>query len=258
VCTKQLDLTDRRHGAKIIEWVHLLKILGAHKIHIQIRNFHPNLIKILNHLQSKELIEWNRYKDPNTFTGSRLYDDQHRLLQMNVINDCFYKVRNLYDYIAILDFDEVIMPVKEQDRTWQDILSHLDRTFLHYDSISSANVYYPHHEVEIFKDIPNHHYMLLHVQRSIASTLEIDSIKSFIRPDFVLVVHNHYAVKCLSQDNLSLTWCSKDVLPKNISQLNHYRSDVADQFKATVLDTKIWKYKDELIKAVSETIEEIN
>jgi Glycosyltransferase family 92 len=257
VCTKQLVLEDREYGAKIIEWVHMLRILGAHKVHMQIRNVHPDIVEVLNHLQEKELIEWNHYKDPKGIADTKLYSGQHRLLQMNVMNDCFYKVKDLYEFVVILDPDEVIMPVIKEDKSWQDIFNHLDPVFFHSDSISNANVYYPHQKSEIVKYIPKHHYMLQHVQRSIAFTSNIDAIKSFVRPGLVLVVHNHYAIKCLSYNDSSPTGCSKTVISKNISQLSHYRNDVDDEFKATVLDTKIWKFKNELIKAVRETMNQM-
>lgn len=235
----------------------MLRILGAHKIHMQIRKVHPDIIEVLNYLEAKELIEWKYFKDPNEFVDLQLQKEEHRLMQMNVINDCFYKVKNLYEFVVILDFDEVIIPVVHEDRSWSDMLRRrVDKYSIFSDTITSSNVYYPYQEVNKHEDIPKHHYMLQHVQKSSASN-ESFIFKSFLRPGFVLVAHNHFALKCLSQFDLSLTYCNRHDLPIYVSQLNHYRNEVDDKFKKTVSDTKIWKFKDKLIEAMNETLNNI-
>jgi Glycosyltransferase family 92 len=255
VCTKQLELENREYGAKIIEWVHMLRILGAHKVHMQVRFNHPDIVEVLNHLQEKELIVWNHYKDPEGIADTKKRTRQHRLLQMNVMNDCFYKVKDLYEFVVILDPDEVIMPVVKEDKSWQDMLSHLSDSFLNSDAFSVANVYFPHQKLNPYKDIPSYSYMLQHVQKSVKLLKAGDGMKSFFQTDRVLVVHNHFALRCVKS---KINWCNNKHIPQNISQLNHYRDYVQPEFHKTVLDTKMWKYKDELVKSMRDTFDEIN
>ena len=255
LCTKQLLFDKRNQGVKVIEWVHMLRILGVDKVYIQIRNIHEDVVEVLNHLQSKGLLEWRYYADPSGTADTKLRTRQHRLLQMNVMNDCFYQVKNLYDFVAIFDPDEVIMPVANEDRTWEDMFTHLDSSFSSSDAFAVANTYFPNQKLQPFKDIPTHNYMLQHVQRSVEILQKGQGEKSFFNTERVLVVHNHYALKCLYGKNNF--YCRNPKVPLKIAQVNHYRDEVEKKFNVTVLDSTIWKYKDELIARVQESLNEI-
>lgn len=250
-----LVFDKRENGMKFIEWVHLLRILGVDKVYIHVRNIIPELIEILDNLKSKGLLEWTHYKDPLGTADTKLRTRQHRLLQMNVMNDCFYKVKNLYEYVAIFDPDEVIFPVNEEDRTWDDMFKRLDSSFFICDAFAAPNAYFPHKKLKPYDDIPLHNYMLQHVQKSVETLKKGDGMKSFFKTDSVLVVHNHYPLRCLFG---AKNWCRNKHISGNISLLHHYRDDVGKMFLETILDTNIWKYKDELIKKVQETYDEIS
>ena len=255
LCTKQLLFDKREQGVKVIEWVHMLRILGVDKVYIQIRNIHQDVIEVLNHLQSKDLLEWKYYADPSGTADTKLRTRQHRLLQMNVMNDCFYQVKNLYDFVAIFDPDEVIMPVMDEDRTWEDMFTRLDSSFFSSDAFAVENTYFPHQNLKPFENIPTHNYMLQHVQRSVKLLKKGDGEKSFFNTERVLVVHNHYALKCLY--GINNFYCRNPKVSLNISHVNHYRNEVESKFNVTVLDTSIWKYKDSLIAKVQESLTEI-
>lgn len=113
-------LENRDQGARIVEWVHMLRILGV------VKKVHSDLAKVLNNLKAKDLIEWKSYKDPSGFDDSNDHNLQNRILRMVPINDCFYKTRNSYEFIVLLDLNEIIMPLMEEDRNWQDILTRSD------------------------------------------------------------------------------------------------------------------------------------
>lgn len=252
LCTKMLVFQKREQGVRIIEWVHMLRILGVDKVHIQIRNIHPDLVQILDYLQFKKLLEWNYYGDPSGTADTKLRTRQHRLLQMNIMNDCFYRVKNLYEFVAIFDPDEVIMPVKDGDKTWEDMFKHLP---VHdFDTFAVQNAYFPHQKLPPYDGIPTHNYMLQHVQKSVETLKTGDGMKSFYNTDRVLVVHNHYGMRCLFSKR---DYCRNKHIPVNISQVYHYRDEVEKKFNVTVLDTKIWQYKDELIRKVQQSLDEI-
>lgn len=48
VCCKSLSFSDRSYVIRFIEWVHILRILGADKITLFNQHVHPELFKILN------------------------------------------------------------------------------------------------------------------------------------------------------------------------------------------------------------------
>jgi hypothetical protein len=53
--------------------------------------------------------------------------------------------------------------------------------------------------------------------------------------------------------------CERSLKNHNMSQVNHYRGKVYKrETNETVMDTEIWKFKDELIRAVNETLAATN
>jgi hypothetical protein len=172
---------------------------------------------------------------------------------MLVLNDCFYRTKDLYERIILIDPDEIIVPVHEDDKTWQNIWDRLNSTFYESDSAAFANIYFPNLREKYFPEIPRHYYVLQHVKRSPPEVKPFNIHKSFFRPENILAVHNHRAFRCLKSKTY---WCRLAKVPLEIAQLNHYRNAVKDRFaNGTMKDTMIWKYKDELIKAVEETLE---
>lgn len=253
VCSKQVTFEKRESTTRFIEWVHLLRILGAEKIYFSFEYLHPEFYKIVNYFEEKGFVETWPYLDPSGISDSTFATAQTNLVEMNILTDCFYRVKNLYDYVVVLDFDEVIMPVNEDDFTWKDIIKRVK--FSNYlDGLISQNVYYPDIGSSTFEDIPNYMYMLRHTQRSQTYSTNIQMLyKSFFRTERVLTVHNHSPLQCLTKTKR----CCRHFIPHNISQSNHYRSHVdGDNFKVIRVDNTIWKYKDELIKAVQETFKE--
>lgn len=254
VCTKQIFLENREYAPKLVEWIELLKILGAAKIHIVVKYVHPDMKTFLDFYEEKGIVEVFPFLEPSGVSTSKMRSNQSRLLQKNMMNDCFYRVRNLYELLVILDPDEVIMPVMESDKTWDDMLKHVNLKDKKC-SYASQNVYYPEVEANLYPEIPKHSYMLQHVQRSVNYSKFGDAVKSFFIPDKIVVVHNHHAL---------FSWYSGlkrsrlGSFPTNVSQLSHYRDAVGKDFMKTRLDTTIWKFKEKLISAVNQTLTEVN
>ena len=206
--------------------------------------------KVLDFYEKKEILEVMPFLEPSGVSTSRMHSYQDMLLQMNMLNDCFYRVRNLYDFIVIIDPDEIIMPVDSDDKTWEEMLKHVNLTEKRC-SYPSQNLYYPNTGAKLFPEIPKYNYMLQHVQRSVNFSPISHSVKSFYLPEKIIVVHNHNALLSW-YDYLKPSWIGW--IPTNVSQMNHYRDSVGDNFKKTVEDASIWKYAEELIDAVNRTL----
>ena len=164
--------------------------------------------------------------------------------------DCFHKVRNLYDYVAVIDFDELIMPMMEENMTWEDIIKGADAKE-HIDAYVSQNVYYPETNKKPSKSIPKYMYMLQHNQRSQKRSKIGAAVKSLLSTERVLSVFSHKPYQCLSETEYN---CAIKNLSTNISQNSHYRIRVEKQFQATIEDNTIWKYKERLTKDVQGTL----
>lgn len=254
VCTKQTILENREYTPKFVEWVELLRILGAEKIHIVVKFVHSDMQEVLNYYEEKGIIEVIPFLEPSGVSTTQMHSYQDFLLQMNMLNDCFYRVRNLYELLVIIDPDEVIVPVRGNDRTWDEMLKHVDLSEKRC-SYQSQNVYFPETGAKLNPYIPYNNYMLQHVQRSVNYSTFGYSVKSFFLPEKIVVVHNHNAFFSW-YEGLKVSWIG--FLTTDVSQLNHYRDVVNENFRETAADTTLWKYKNELINAVKETLMAVN
>lgn len=256
ICTKQLKYGGRDFIVRFIEWMHLLHLMGVDKVHMTVTEVHEEMVKVLEHFEKLGYVEWKRYNDPTEIADHRMFSSQHRYLQMLVQNDCFYRVKDLYERIVLIDPDEMIVPVMESDRTWEDIWNRLNSSFYESDSMAIANIYFPNLREKYIPDIPNHHYMLQHIKRSPPELKPFNIHKSFFNPGNILAVHNHRAFRCLKSKTY---WCRLAKVPLAIAQLNHYRNAVKDRFiNGTLKDTVLWKYKEDLVKAVDGTLKQLD
>lgn len=252
VCSKQAIFEDRTFTMRFIEWVHTMKILGAEKIHFFYEYLHPDMFEVVEYFEGKGIVEAWQYLDPSGIRDSVRSSEQTTLLEKNMLTDCFHRVRNLYDYIAVLDFDEVIMPRFEEDRNWEDILRRVNSSE-YIDSYTFANVFYPEVGAAPLKEIPEYLYMLQHVQRTQKYSQQGNYPKSILGTERVLSVHNHMPQRCLSDNEK----CNIFYVPNYIAQNSHYRNARGGPgFDILVDDKSIWKFKDQLLRAVSETIQD--
>lgn len=168
VCVKQITFEERNFAIKFIEWIHLLRFLGNEKVHFYVRYVHPDLNKVLKYLEEKEFIENLLFLEPSgipdVFDTPEGYSNE-----MAMLNDCFYRNRNLYEYIVIIDPDEVIVPTNANDMDWQSMVERvLDSSSRDFDSLVFDMVIFPHLEKNQVEGIPEYHYMLQHVKVSLS------------------------------------------------------------------------------------------
>lgn len=66
-----------------------------------------------------------------------------------------------FKFIAVLDADEVIIPMKPEDYTWHDLMKRFDHN-KGYTSILPNNVIMPDLGSSLHFGIPSYHHMLQH------------------------------------------------------------------------------------------------
>lgn len=263
VCVKGLDFLYNDLSVRLIEWIELLNILGADKIFFYELHVHANVSKVLNYYVKEGKVEVT----PITLPGGQpnLAGFQHLYLTKRVnhkrqnelipYNDCLYRNMYRYEYIVLLDIDEVIMPV--QATNWRELMDTVLKKALAEKNETRAsynvrNVYFLDdfiHSHGWFDDMPPYMHMLQHVYRSKNFTKPNQYIKCFHNPERALTLHNHFPLACLSQGCTSYSINTAD------AQLQHYRADCVktlkkscDDFKQnSMIDTTIWRYKDSLI-----------
>ncbi|XP_078039293.1 uncharacterized protein LOC144471282 [Augochlora pura] len=271
VCVKGLDFLHEDLSVRLVEWIELITLLGADKIFFYQLQVHPNVTKVLDHYQKLGKVHVTPLTlpggQPNVPAFQHMYltkkTNHKRQNELIPYNDCLYKHMYEYEYIALLDVDEVIMPVK--DATWQDLMKRvLNKAFKIRNetraSYNVRNVYFLDdllHSHGFFKDMPKYMHMLQHVYRSKNFTKPNQYIKCFHNPERVVTLHNHFPLACLGAG------CTSYPIETEDAQLQHYRADCVKSLKKTcveyrensVLDTTIWRYRDQLIDRVTRTLE---
>jgi hypothetical protein len=255
VCSKKATFENRNFAIRFIEWVHMVRLLGAEKVHFSYDFVHPDLFEVIKHFEELGMVETWQYLNPTGISDSIPRSWQSYQLEVITQTDCFYKVMNLYDFIAIIDMDELIMPVMDEDMTWEDIIR---RANVSKDAYVSRNANYPEKGAKLIEAIPKYMYMLQHVERSKNFSNPGHAVKSIFRTERVLTVHTHAPHHCLRPEP-GKNRCKFFKFPTNVSQNSHYRDHMGDPDSyITQEDKTIWKFKDQLIEAVKKTLMDLN
>jgi len=281
VCVKGLDFPTDDLSVRLIEWIELLHLLGADKIFLYNLEVHPNVTKVLNYYEKKGYVDLTPISlpgyQPNVKVLQHLYlkskTNNKRQNELIPYNDCLYRNIYRYDYIALLDIDEVIMPIDGLDN-WSDLMAkvkelsykikHEDRASYNFrnvyflDEMLTAHEKSPESLPYGFKDIPNYMHMTRHIYRSANYTKPGQYVKCFHNPEKALILHNHFPLGCLGGI------CTSYPVDPSVGHLQHYRSDCVSILKKScekdfknnsVVDTTIWKYQEPLIKASTEALQ---
>ncbi|XP_076254323.1 uncharacterized protein LOC143192711 isoform X2 [Rhynchophorus ferrugineus] len=130
VCVKGLDFSEDL-SVRVVEWLELVKLLGADKVFFYELNIHKNTSKVLQYYQQLGQVEVTPMTTagytPNEpllrryFLKNRVFSKRHN--ELIPYNDCFYRHMYEYKYIILLDIDEVIMPISTQN--WTSLLQKI-------------------------------------------------------------------------------------------------------------------------------------
>lgn len=262
VCVKGLDFLHDDMSVRLVEWIELLTIIGIDKIYFYELNVHPNITKVLQHYEREGKIHVTKLTLPGNkpnFPGL-----QHLYLKKKVVhkrqnelipyNDCFYKNMYKYDYIALLDTDEIIMPLNDT-LTYDSLMTEMKKTTTTNDSISSycfRNVYFLdniNHDHEWEEDVPHYLHMMQHVYRTENYTKPGFYVKCFHNTQRIHMLHNHYPFGCINGG------CKPQSVGTEYAHLQHYRSDCVKELKSCgemkqhqLIDKTIRKYKNKLVQ----------
>ncbi|XP_048512087.1 uncharacterized protein LOC105684351 isoform X2 [Athalia rosae] len=270
VCVKGLDFLHDDLSVRLVEWIEMINLLGADKIFFYELQVHPNISKVLNYYEKQGKVHVTPLTLPGGQPNVPAFQHMYLTKKMNhkrqneliPYNDCLYKHMYEYEYIALLDIDEIIMPV--QDSNWKELMDRILPKALKIRNESRAsynvrNVYFLDdllHSHGWFKDVPRYMHMLQHVYRSQNFTKPNQYVKCFHNPERVVTLHNHFPLACLGSG------CTSYPIETGDAQLQHYRADCVKSLKKTcveyrensVMDTTIWKYKSKLIDRVTRTL----
>jgi hypothetical protein len=234
---------------------------------------HPNISKVLKYYKQLDRVDVTPLSlpggQPNVpgFQHIYLVKNLNTKRQNELIpyNDCLYRNLYTYEYIALLDIDEVIMPVNTM--SWQELMDVvLPKARPENNETRSSycvqNVYFFDDIIAVnggFKDIPRYMHMLQHVYRSNNFTRLNHYVKCFHNPERVLTLHNHFPLDCISGA------CLPYSIERADAQLQHYRADCVRSLKKAcaeyrqniIADKSIWKFKHNLITRTDDTLKKL-
>ncbi len=145
VCVKGLEFPDDTYIWRLVEWIEMTLITGADKIVLY--NFHvsPRIAKVLRYYSQRGQVEvvgltMAGWQPNNDFLRQNLFIKKKSIKRKNEVlpyNDCFYRNIYLFDFVALLDVDELIIP--KQHSNWKEMIVYL-KTMASTDSKSTDNI----------------------------------------------------------------------------------------------------------------------
>ncbi|KAG4066494.1 hypothetical protein HA402_007130 [Bradysia odoriphaga] len=259
VCWRGANFDDDI-SMQVVEWAEILKIFEVDKVIVYVEKLHENVMKVLHHYRCQGFFIIKFIKFPHEFPNRR---EQNFLqwLQSDLISyhDAFYEHLYQYEFMIPMDVDEFVMPLLDEDRSWHDLIRRTNLRSTNNKQIIDAypvlNMYFLlKSEHEPVETIPKKFRFLSNIYRAENFTADGGGAKTFMRMERVLVLHNHFPVTCIDPE-----YCHGIEVETRVGQLSHYRTDCDGEecvasMQHPVKDTRLWKYKDEILENVYATL----
>ncbi|CAG0912400.1 unnamed protein product [Notodromas monacha] len=231
VCVKRFHHVHDEPVFNMIEYLELVRILGAEKVYIYILEPQPNpkIERIIKYYEVQGFLEVSRItipgKRPNSPILRHLYLDHYRhlewILELIPADDCLLKNLHRHDLLAMTDFDE-------GQSEWNP-------------------------------EIPERMTWLNNVKRFVQISKPGTLLKTFMNTSDVLKAHSHAALDCVGNK------CHVCHVPVTIGVSHHYKSVGDGQMKmqpdpknfSTVEDLRLWHFKEELIPRYQQAVSDL-
>lgn len=135
---------------RVIEFIEFYKLLGASMFYLYNKSISTdvrNTFELYKKDQVAQIFQWN-------LDGYDSDVDLHYHGIMAALNDCLYRATFVdgFKYVAIVDFDELLMPLKDDTKILPDLLSKHDTDSTH--SFCFQNVFFFEHLEANFSNVP--------------------------------------------------------------------------------------------------------
>ncbi|XP_059479782.1 uncharacterized protein LOC132199227 [Neocloeon triangulifer] len=266
-------------AVRLVEWIELLRILGANRIIFYQLQVHPNISKVLEYYSKTRNVDVVSMTMPGNYPN--VPELMNQLMGENGMyqwiqdlidyNDCFYKYYNSFRYIVLIDVDEVIIPLNGVD-TWHDLIFKMAIPKakaiknVTYSNFVARNVYFMDISSETrwspSPDIPPYMHILQNVVRRVDPSPPGYYVKSFHSTETVFALHNHYSRSYLAESGSAVDWGEYYEFGLHEAQLQHYcvrklKPDCQVQPANQTADTSALKYQDRLIAATRRALRNV-
>ena len=251
---------------RLIEWIEFLKVFGVGRIFFHILKVHKNIKKVLHHYESERFADLKKIEylqhgvSYNSDNGDKI--NYKRRQELITYNDCVYRNLYSYQYIALLDVDEMIVP--QNHRNWSDMMKVVESEALEKLNKTRASwnfrtVYFLDTMTVSDGDLSDGLHMLHHINRSSEYIKPVNYYdKTIFNPDTVLLVHNHYPLSCLGGK------CLSHPVSPSLGHVHHYRASCPASLRSqcinnsVVTDTSLWRWRQEMITNFSKVKKKLN
>ena len=238
---------------RLIEWVELNRILGVKEINVYDSRVSSRTRQVFQFYEETGFLQVRR--SAPAVEGWCVWCQ--KLSAIATLNDCLYRNMFRYKHVAVIDFDEVILP--HQHDSIPDMLAHLRSTW--HDEPPAfifRNAYF-------FLDSPPAATSKEEALMTSKFTARQDvsefgySSKSITNPRRCSVVQNHYCME-RAPDVSSRWYLSVDAAVglNHHYKMCHFESVVCERLvRKTTVDTSALRFRDRLVKAVRSTLKEL-
>lgn len=145
------------NALRVAEFFEIYKILGASMVYIYDKWVTTDVKKLLKHYESKQMAQiftWNLYG--YGFEKELRYEGIFAAL-----NDCLYRATFIdkFKYIAVVDFDEILMPLRNDTTTLLEFLKLKDKEY--YASFNFQGAFFFSDFTNDLTTVPNNTSKLL-------------------------------------------------------------------------------------------------
>ena len=241
VCVQSPMIQEQDNGdflQDVVEFIEMSRLLGAEVI-----------VAYVNETQvSSDVLDyiWSRYPHTVRTIGWRKFKKwypMHYRGQLLLISDCLYRLMYEVEYLAMIDLDEVLMPVKHKN--WHEMVKEFNSM---YSTFAFGNVFFDSpSKVPPPKKLPNCHNMTLpkYFHRTRRYKCSQTRTKSISRPRLIVEPSTHLRCKAISGQLYRV--------PQSLAINAHYRNVIPAKectLRQAYVDTVAMQYKDSLISSM--------
>ncbi|XP_014678009.1 PREDICTED: uncharacterized protein LOC106817821 isoform X2 [Priapulus caudatus] len=285
LCLKPLNFPTKDIALRLAEWIEIQRLQGVDVIFTYVYDVTDTAMVVLRQYQQRNIVDFVIAMLPDRLPGNgkarekflRRTSMQLQLTEKVVLNDCFYR-HLAYDYVSVIDLDEVIVP--RQHHTLTEMLDNLrDVTVTVPKNAGVADgggesqlappcasycfrqsMFLDEFHQQDHDDIPEYLHVMQHTNRSMYVLTKNElSVKSLCSTRGVIVLGNHgpyqvatgYKDRCYVNRKMALLHhyrnsCNIIHNIQRSSECNKTKSDTIQE------DNMIWKYLDPVRQRVEQ------
>jgi len=241
---------------RLIEWLEMMKLQGVSKIVSYDIGVDAEAVRILEQYEREGFVD---FRKTNHFNPD---EPLHHVLQSSSsINDCMYRNMNEFNYVVVIDFDEVIVPQNPKHTRLRDLINDLNEAFDNPKNNRPCSYVFRNNYffLDFAPDVnqSNLSTFLRYRNRVDVSPIEKHP-KSIINPLACSHAHNHYCWGLNPPYLNDLQWSEVD---PEVALSQHYKKCHLSAEECEVmmrnvsrLDSML-KYKDKLLSSMAKQLQ---